>query len=66
MLFILVFFLVGLGGECVSDTSSCQLAEVKHTCPQQVTGLVSRLVFTGSIPRTPHKPVVSKTSEADI
>jgi len=23
-------------------------------------------VFTGSIPRTPHKPVVSKTSVADI
>jgi len=24
--------------------------EVKHICPQPVTGLVSRLVFTGSIP----------------
>ena len=24
--------------------------EVKHTCPQPVTGLVSRLVYTGSNP----------------
>ena len=26
------------------------IPEVKHTCPQPVTGLVSRLVFTGTIP----------------
>ena len=38
------------------------VTEVKHTSPQPVTGLV----FTGSIPTTPHKPVVSKTSEANI
>ena len=66
MLFILVFFLVGLGGECVSDTSSCQLAEVKHTCPQQVTGLVSRLVFMGSIPLLLTNLWFQKPSEADI
>ena len=35
-------YLVGWGGECVTP--------VKNTCPQPVTGLVSRLVFTGSIP----------------
>ena len=34
----------------VCDTSSHQITEVKHTSPQPVTGLVSRLVFTGSIP----------------
>ena len=39
-------FNVGWGGECV-------ITEVKHTCPQPVTGLVSRLVFTGSIPVVP-------------
>ena len=33
-------------------------------CTQPVTVLVSRLVFTGT--GTSHKPVVSKTSEADI
>ena len=27
-----------------------QITEVKHTCPQPLTGLVSRLVFTGLIP----------------
>ena len=43
------------GGECVIPVL------VKHTCPKPVTGLVSRLVS-----RTPHKTVVSKTSEADI
>ena len=47
---------VGRGGEfCgigwrVCDSSSRWITEVKHTCPQPVTGLVSRLVFTGSIP----------------
>ena len=30
-----------------------QFSLVKHTCPQPVTGLVFRLVFTGSIP-VPH------------
>ena len=34
----------------VCDTSSHQITEVKHTSPQPVTGLVSRLVFMGSIP----------------
>ena len=34
----------------VCDTSSHQITEVKHTSPQPVTGLVSRLVFTGSTP----------------
>ena len=38
------------GGWLVCDTSSRQITEVKHTCPEPVTGLVSRLVFTGSIP----------------
>ena len=27
-----------------------QITDVKHTCPQPLTGLVSRLVFTGLIP----------------
>ena len=45
---------------------SRQLTEDKQSCVQTVTGLVSRLVFTGSIHRTPHKPVASKTSEANI
>ena len=39
--------LVGWGGECVTPIL---LKLVKHTCPQPVTGLVSRLVFTGTIP----------------
>ena len=53
---LLFIILVGWGEECrgvgwrVCDTSSRQITEVKHTCPQPVTGLVSRLVFTGSIP----------------
>ena len=34
----------------VCDTSSHQITEVKNTSPQPVTGLVSRLVFMGSIP----------------
>ena len=48
------------------DTSSSYITEVKHTCPQPVPGLVPRLVFTGSIPVPQQKPVVSKTSKADI
>ena len=39
--------LVGWGGECVTPIL---VKLVKHTCPQPVTGLVSRLVFTGTIP----------------
>ena len=42
-------FFGGVGWR-VCDTSSCQISEVKHTCPQPVSGLVSRLVFMGSIP----------------
>ena len=37
-------------GRRVCDTSS---RPFKHTCPQPVTGLVSRLEFTGSIPVLP-------------
>ena len=48
------------------DTSSRYITEVKHTCPQPVPGLVPRLVFPGLIPVPQQKPVVSKTSEADI
>ena len=43
------YYFCGVGWR-VCDTSSRQITEVKHTCPQPVTGLVSRLVFTGSIP----------------
>ena len=38
---------VRFGGECVTPGL---VRSLKHTCPQPVTGLVSRLVFTGSIP----------------
>ena len=42
--FVHLFYFTFIGvGWLVFDT------EVKHTCPQPVTGLVSRLVFTGSI-----------------
>ena len=33
----------------VCDTSSRYITEVRHICPQSVTGLVSRLLLTGSI-----------------
>ena len=32
------------------DNTSCKITEVKETCLQPVTGLVSKLVFAGSIP----------------
>ena len=37
-------------GVRVCDTNSRKITEVKHPCPQPVTGLVSRMLFTGSIP----------------
>ena len=50
-------------GWLVCDTSSRQIIEVKHTYPHPVTGLVSSLVLDS---RTPHNPVVSKTSETNV
>ena len=50
----IINILVGWGGwrqwGGVCDASSRQITEVKHTFPQPVTGMVSRLVFKGSIP----------------
>ena len=50
------------GGECVTPVH----VRLLDTCPQPVTGLVSRLVFPGLIPVPHTNLVVSKTSEADI
>ena len=61
---LLLLMLVGVA--TASNVTPVFVRSLKDTYPIPVSGFVARLVFTGFDSRTPHEPVVSKSSEANI